>query len=109
MDTGEFVILPLKKEELHKQTPTWCGTAWVGYGGIHLGIKHPNSRKLENGLVDIDANYQGWGFGHVIYAPEATARGYAWATATIAKTVFEIAVTSEELNPSERRALIEVK
>jgi hypothetical protein len=109
MDTGEFVIIPLKKEELHKQTPTWCGTAWVGYGGTHLGIKNPDSRKLENGLVDIDANYQGWGFGHVIYAPEAAARGYAWATATIAKTVFEIAVTSNELNPLERQALVEVK
>jgi hypothetical protein len=106
MDTGDFVIIPMKKENLRKMTPTWCGAAWVGYGGTHLGVKHPTMQNVEAGLVDIDAHAHGWGFGHIMFAPEASAMGYAWACATIKKTVFEIAVTSDELNASEKRVLV---
>jgi Arc/MetJ-type ribon-helix-helix transcriptional regulator len=106
MDTGDAVIIPMKQEDLLKMTPTWCGTAWTGYGGTHVGIKDPSKKKVEKGLVDIDANYQGWGFGHVMYVPEESAHGYAWAGTTIDKTVFEISVTREELNSSERKMLV---
>jgi hypothetical protein len=106
MDTGDFVIIPMKKEDLRKMTPTWCGSAWVGYGGTHLGVKHPTMQNVEAGLVDIDAHAHGWGFGHIMYAPEASAMGYARACATIEKTVFEIAVTSDDLNASEKRVLV---
>jgi hypothetical protein len=109
MDTGDAVFIAMKKDDLLKQMPNWCGSAWVGYGGTHLGVKNPNLKKLEKGLVDIDANYLGWGFGHIMYVPEGIGHGYAWAGVTLSKTVFEIAVTSDELNPLERRALVEVK
>lgn len=109
MDTGEAVIIALKKEDLFKQTATWCGSAWVGYGGTHLGIKNPKLKKLENGLVDIDANYQGWGFGHIMYALEEAARGYSWGGIKIEKTVFEIAVSADELNPAEKTVFVDMK
>jgi clan AA aspartic protease (TIGR02281 family) len=105
-DSGEAVITNLHKDALLTSTETWIGSAWVGYGGTHLGIKNPAWKKLEKGLVDIDANYQGWGFGHVMYAPPGATVGYAWAGATIPKMIFEIAVTSDELSTSERQLLI---
>jgi clan AA aspartic protease (TIGR02281 family) len=106
-DSGEAVITNLHKDALLTSTETWIGSAWVGYGGTHLGIKNPAWKKLEKGLVDIDANYQGWGFGHVMYAAPGATMGYAWAGATIpTKMIFEIAVTSDELSAAERQLLV---
>jgi hypothetical protein len=109
MDTGEFVVIPMKKQDLRKNIPIWCGSAWEGYGGTHLGIKNPKTQRVEAGLVDMDAHYQGWGFGHVMYASGDAAHGYAWAGVTIRKTIFEIAVTSDALTPSERQVLVVAK
>ena len=106
MDTGDIVTIPIKRDELTKQTTIWTGTAWDGYGGRHLGIKNPAWKRLENGLIDIDGNYQGWGFGHIEYAPEAAAKGYSWSGQRIDKTTFEIAVTADELLPVEQRTLL---
>ncbi len=109
LDSGESVIIPIKKDQIIRQSPVWCGSAWVGYGAAHLGIKNLKTQQVQKGLVDIDGNYQGWGFGHVIFAPAGATHGYAWASETIGKTIFEISVTGDELGEAERRVLVEVK
>jgi hypothetical protein len=110
MDSGQYVIIRMKKADLHKNIPIWCGLAWDGYGGTHLGIKNLKTQKVERGLVDIDGNYQGWGFGHYMYPQRgADAHSWAWAGETLGRTIFEIAVTADEPGSSERQALFEVK
>lgn len=110
LDNGEYVIIPMKKADIHRGGPIWSGTAWLGYGAPHLGIKNPKTQRVERGLVDIDGNFQGWGFGHLIYPPRGgDQHGWAWASQTIGRTIFEISVTADELSPSERRFLLDLK
>jgi hypothetical protein len=106
MDTGAAAIIPMTKDSLLKPSATWSGTAWVGYGGVHLGIKDPKTDRIEKGLVDIDEHRQGWGFGHIVYAPEDQAQGYAWNHAPIPRAIFEISVTKDDLLSHEQREVV---
>jgi hypothetical protein len=110
LDNANYVILRMKKDEIHKNGAIWCGTAWLGYGAPHLGIENPKTQRVEKGLVDIDGNYQGWGFGHLIFPPRGVdAHAWSWAGETLGRTIFEIAVTDDEISPSERRGLLDLK
>jgi hypothetical protein len=100
---GDSIIIPMTKSELHEQTDLWCGSDWNGYNALHLGIKNPQWRRVEKGLVDIDGNRQGWGFGHVMYVDKP---GINWAGRDIAKCVIEIAVTDQDLTAEEEKLVL---
>ena len=111
--TGDFVILPLRKDQLHHRVGErrfgWDGTADFEHQAHHLGI--PN--RVWGGGVQGDVfvsdfpHCRGWGFGHVI--DENNRQGYCWNARPIPPTVFEIAVKKGPLTTTEVEKLLEEK
>ncbi len=99
----DSAIIELSKDDLLQNTAVWCGTDWNGDRAFHLGIKNPAWKKLEKGLVDVDSNFQGWGFGHI---ESVDGQGYCWGGKNIQRTVLEIAVKSGELTDAEKKVLV---
>jgi predicted Zn finger-like uncharacterized protein len=119
MDTGQFLIVAMTRNLLHKATQPdgardsgWNGTCKDEWGARHLGIAQGLRRKfpMENGRICIlNDGWDGWfgsGFGHKAFR-DNTGQYYSWEGFEIPKTVFEIAVTAEPLTAEEQRRLIQ--
>jgi hypothetical protein len=113
MDTGQFLIVGMTRNLLHKATQPdgsrdsgWNGTGKDEWGARYLGIAQGPRHKfpMENGKICIlNDGWDGWfgsGFGHKAFR-DNTGQYYSWDGFEIPKTVFEIAVTAEKLTPEE--------
>jgi hypothetical protein len=114
MDTGEMVILPVRRDDLArepKQRPdqgfAWNGSARLQYGARHLGIaREPRYRwpKLDGVFSILDEGFDafsGWGFGHKCNVGDR--QYYCWEGKEVPKTAIEVAVKVQRLSPEERR------
>jgi hypothetical protein len=114
MDTGESVILRIKRDQLGweprpvpEKTWSWNGAAKPEYGGGHLGIIDGQRLAWPNLPNDIAIMNDGWdgfrgsGFGHKMNV--AGQQHYAWQGKEIPRTPFEIAVTASPLTPEETK------
>jgi hypothetical protein len=117
MDTREMLILPLTRAELGVATLpakpggcSWNGTAKLDWGGRHLGIAQGvrHNFPIPNGTITLlNEGWDGWagsGFGHKAFVNDT--QYYAWKGQEIGRTVFEIAVTGQELDAEEKRCLL---
>jgi hypothetical protein len=117
LDTGEMLILPLSRAQLGAATLpaepggySWNGTAKLDWGGRHLGIAQAPRYKfpIPNGTITLlNEGWDGWagsGFGHKAFVNDT--QYYSWKGQEIGRTVFEIAVTDQELDAEEKRCLL---
>ena len=111
IDTGDFLIQPITTRQLAIDDKPgsglgswWNGTGHHGWGGHHLGLAQaPPVPTDHRGTIGISGWATGSGFGHKLAVDNLQC--YCWQGREIAKTVFEIAVTTEELTPAEKRRL----
>jgi hypothetical protein len=111
MDTGEAIIIPMTYHRFGYADPPGKTIRWNGegkdeHGGYHLGIAEGPVAKFLDGkgtigiLMDgFDAN-PGSGFGHAHQIDNGGQR-FSWMGKEIPPTVFEIALTVEELTEME--------
>jgi hypothetical protein len=118
MDSAEMLIIPVTRDQLDTgkvpqgdQGYCWNGTSKNEYGGRHLGIAQgPRLKWLTHkGTVSVfddgwDA-FAGSGFGHT-HHEEEKGQSYSWRGQPIGRTVFEIAVTAEQLTAEEKICLL---
>jgi DNA-directed RNA polymerase subunit RPC12/RpoP len=118
MDTGEALIVPVTLFQLSRQPNdvppghfAWNGNAKQILGARHLGIvEGPRVPfgKTSAGLIsvlNIGANdFIGSGFGHKIQFMEKQC--WCWRGKVLGPTVFEIAVTTNELSEDEDSLLL---
>ena len=106
------LIIPMSRDRLAKDSVQggigWNGTGRMEWKGRHLGVYNASWDELNPGDISFSTpaffkGYKGWGFGHRIRKDDVQA--YAWNGDAIVQTVFEIAVTNEELTPDEKRHL----
>src|SRR5207245_1466822 len=124
MDTGEAMIVavttgqlkaPLKygpgqpvapgQPILPGQPVSWNGTNAFDNGARHLGIPD-GSVAVVAILTDDFGSVSGSGFGHKSNV-EGAGQRYAWRGQEIAKTMFEIAVTADNLTDDEKKLLVD--
>ena len=110
---NQYVILPLTKDRLNKDTSDgnfgWNGTAKKDWGGCHLGVFDRTTDKQKTGDISISVpgvykGYKGWGFGHRHLLNDVQA--YTWDGAPLQQTVFEIAVKTEDLSAEESKHVL---
>jgi serine/threonine protein kinase len=118
MDTRETLIVPMSRAQLDRATEpvgaggyAWNGTAKLEWGGRHLGIAQGPRLKfpIKRGLIAVfnvgwDV-FVGSGFGHQCFN-DNTGQYFCWRGQQIKRTVFEIAVTDDDLTGEERRCLL---
>jgi hypothetical protein len=115
MDTGDTLIIAIKREQLAgaanvDRLPGWNGTARDEYGGRHLGIVVPPRYEWQTneGMICLQNDgfdaFGGSGFGHKHMVDGARQR-YAWKGKEIPPTAFEIAVAAR-LSPAEQELLV---
>ncbi len=118
MDTAEMLILPMNRAQLgvatlprEPQGYSWNGSAKQEWGGRHLGIAQGPRMKfpIPRGTITIlNAGWDGWagsGFGHQAFN-DNTGQYWAWRGQQIGRTVFEIAVTNQQLTDDEKHCLL---
>lgn len=117
MDTGEAIIIPMTINRVGHADPPGRQVRWNGegkeeYGGYHLGIAEGPQAKFMEGKGTIGILMDGWdanpgsGFGHAHHIENGGQR-YSWKGKEIPATVFEVAVTTDELTEKERAWLRE--
>src|SRR5204863_9427119 len=115
MDTGEAIIIPMTRGRVGRADPPGRKARWNGegkdeYGAHHLGIAEGPVARFTEGRGTIGVLMDGWdanpgsGFGHAHHIDNGGQR-YSWLGKEIPATVFEIAVTTEDLNEKEGRWL----
>jgi hypothetical protein len=118
VDTGESLVVPIKRDQLAAQPRPipgkghgWNGTARNQYSAWHLGIFQAARVKWPEfppGTISVmddgwDA-FRGSGFGHKPNTIDT--QHYCWQGKEIPKAVFEIAVTTEPLTNEEKPLLV---
>ncbi|HVX83295.1 MAG TPA: hypothetical protein VH253_00615 [Phycisphaerae bacterium] len=116
MDTGDAVIVQLTRDDLaSKVLPgrcfVWAGNVrHAGPAGLgYLGLAELAYPARDTGDFYVfqnargDAGYGGYGFGKAVGSDD---QRYFWNNAPIAKTPFEISVTSAELSNDQRKTLL---
>jgi clan AA aspartic protease (TIGR02281 family) len=110
---GNFVIIPLTREELTKRVirdkSGWEGRDYDKNGGRHLGVFVKAMRRVDTGSIDVtpannNSGYTGYGFGNRVNVDDH--QGYVWAGKPVEKDVIEIAVTSRPLSEEEQHNLL---
>ncbi|HEX3149443.1 MAG TPA: hypothetical protein VHR66_15320 [Gemmataceae bacterium] len=115
MDTGDAIIIPITRGRISRVDPMGPKVRWNGegkdeHGGYHLGIAEGPVAKFTEGQGTIGVLMDGWdanpgsGFGHAHHVDNGGQR-YSWLGKEIPATVFEIAVTTEELTDKDRALL----
>jgi hypothetical protein len=118
MDTGEMLVLPIKRAQLAIQPSPipekgygWNGTAKNEYRSGHMGIFQATRIKWPDFPPDtLSVMDDGWdafsgsGFAHKPNTIDT--QHYSWRGKEIPKTVFEIAVTADRLTKEERASLL---
>ena len=121
MDTNDAAIIPLTRDDLLKVKELDDGVFWNGTGQrvtsagkTHrkLGIvsRAFNGRYKSKAVLILNSprvsgsGWSGWGFGKIalIHSPQY----FAWAGERIPETMFEIAVSNDDLNPEETAQLV---
>ena len=112
MDTGQFVIIPMKAMWLDRTQSVTKTHGWQGQkhpvtgGGYRWGIYSRNLRSTSSRTVNITYSYQGWGFGYNRRA-RTKAAVRTWGGRALDKTTFKIDVTNGDLTPAEAKCLLE--
>jgi hypothetical protein len=114
-DTGEFLIVPITRQQLlrdDKPGPAtdswWNGTRRFAWKARHLGIvQGPPPKPLPPGFIGVlNANgsiFTGSGFGWKAHVDDR--QYYCWQGKELPRTTFEIAVTTGPLTEQEQAAL----
>jgi len=106
---GDYVIIPLKRDELQKHvgrhTYGWEGRNIAMHKAHHLGIYVKSMPRKAKGSIDVsqvtNASWTGYGFGNRVRMDDR--QGYAWEGKPAGHSVFEIAVTAGPLTEEERK------
>jgi hypothetical protein len=107
-----FIIIEMTKDRLGKDSVQgdvgWNGTGRLEWNGRHVGVYNRAWDQLNKGDISFSTpaffkGFKGWGFGHRIRDDDV--QGYAWNGDALPRTVFEVAVTTEELTAAEREHL----
>jgi hypothetical protein len=117
MDTGEFLIIPISRDQLAREDRPkqedgywWNGTARSGYNARTLGIAQGPRQRWPNHRGVLSVSGEGWdafsGSGFCGKCQVNDRQYYCWQTREIAKTVFEVAVTAGDLSDEETRQLL---
>jgi hypothetical protein len=118
MDTGAMVIIAIDHHQILKKRVEvddeliWCGGDRIsGANNRLVGISRKSwtTATTQDSLIarapkQTNAGFRGWGFGKP--AGDDLKQTYSWDGATIGKTVFEIAVTPDDLNNDEKTHLL---
>jgi hypothetical protein len=117
VDTGSAMIVPVTRDQLLNEPrpmPSveswWNGGGCQQWGAKHLGIaRQPRLRGGQPiGSIAVDYehsdSFTGSGFGHV--TGKGDTQAYCWEGKPIAKTVFEVAVTADDLTAEERELFV---
>jgi hypothetical protein len=103
MDTEEFIIIEITKDELpiegRNEVLGWNGSNKHFFGGRHLGVY---SKRLPK-TVETKFARGGWGFGHPY--GDNDRQMYAWEATPIARTAFEISVKQKPLTSDEKKTI----
>ena len=111
---NQFVIIPISIDRLAKDSVQdgfgWNGTGRMEWNGRHLGVYNLAWDQLQRGEISFSTpaffkGYKGWGFGHRIRDDDV--QGYAWNGIAMPRTVFEVAVTTDELSTAEKEHLLD--
>lgn len=112
LDTKEFVCIPIGNDKLGERFDQG-DLGWGGDGVEHAKVRHvglfrKDIRPDERGYVVVGRDgftgYTGWGFGHRHNMDDGVA--FAWNGREIPPTMFEIAVTTDNLDAAELKALL---
>jgi hypothetical protein len=112
MDTGDAIIIPMSRERIWRFDQPGPRVRWNGedkneHGGYHLGIAEGPVARFTEGRGTIGVLMDGWdanpgsGFGHAHHIEDGGQR-YSWMGKEIPATVFEIAVTTDDLTEKEK-------
>jgi hypothetical protein len=116
MDTGAAVIVGIKRKQIFHSDALddelfWTGASSVRSGTRLLGIGRRSwpTETQQDQLVarsggGWNVGFRGWGFSKS--ASSDPSQTYSWEGSRIDKTVFEIAVTADELNDDEKPLLL---
>jgi hypothetical protein len=119
MDTGAAVIVAINRRQILKTGPLddeliWAGGARIRGANRLLGLARrswPTANEQDQ-LVSRpggqwDSGYRGWGFSKPASGDQT--QTYSWEGLPIDKTVFEIAVTADDLDDDEKAKLLSFK
>jgi clan AA aspartic protease (TIGR02281 family) len=109
---GDFVIIPLSREELRKrvvrENSGWEGRDIERSSARHLGIFVKSMPRRTPGSIDVTqgsrSGWTGYGFGNRVGKDDR--QGYAWAGKPVEVGAIEIAVTSKSLTQAEKEKLV---
>jgi hypothetical protein len=105
-DTGDYVIIRMTANGIvsngdMSQHFWWRGDKRLNHQACSVGIIDQSVPATGATLqvLEPSGNFAGWGFGEMINGEQ---QEYVWAGVTIPRTVFEIAVTDQELSPEDQ-------
>jgi hypothetical protein len=122
MDSGDAVIVAITRLQLGRSGGIQGDLIWTGNSGVRgpadnqcrlLGIARKSWPTGDGDLLvnrargEADKGYRGWGFSKA--ASSDTTQTYSWNGDPIGKTIFEIAVTDDDLTEEERKLLLDAK
>jgi hypothetical protein len=114
METGRFVIIPMRKSALQAQrkegivkTYGWAGQNRPSWGGVRLGIFRSDWPAAKGDVTisgpGLGRGNRGWGFGSYMHE-SGRGQAFGWAGKVLpTPVVFEIAVTEHSLTSDERK------
>jgi serine/threonine protein kinase len=117
MDTGDYLILPISREQLDRDPRpmpetghAWSGTVRLAYNARTLGIAQGPRHRWPNHRGVLAVAGEGWdafsGSGFCNKCQFNDGQHYCWQTREIPKTAFEIAVSADPLSAEEQRRLL---
>jgi serine/threonine protein kinase len=117
MDTGDYLVLPIRRDQLDRAPQpmpdtghAWNGTALLSYNARNLGIAQAPRHRWPNHRGVLSVTSQGWdafsGSGFCGKCQFNDGQHYCWQTKEIPKTVFEIAVSAGPLSAEEQPHLL---
>lgn len=120
LDTSDAVIIPLKNVQLGRSISIESDIVWIGNSRVRgtgdaqnrlLGIARKSwpTKDQDDHLIarprgKLDSGYRGWGFSKAASSDQS--QTYSWEGEPIDKTVFEIAVTSDDTLSSDEQPLL---
>jgi hypothetical protein len=115
LDTGGVQILPVTFDQLGREARPevesnywWNGSAHLDWGGRHLGVAQPRIAAGKKGPIVVsrhnNQDYLGSGFGHKAGVDDK--QYCCWHGQEIARTAFEIAVSTGPLTETEKADLV---